>query len=204
MIPTCRVLLIAICSCYLLTGCSTAPAPEAQPPISRPAADPLKPEHVLESFDKARARECIRVAKPKDLQATLTTRAGSADGFPIVTVKVYDVAGDDVIVGYEPLCVVVHCGNFERHGPAMTFVQRREILRPRQPLEFELASGDWEPSSTGDGPRDLLAPTELSPGRYPIWATFHLGGPDGPAIDTPHDWYVVDQPPTASRPSAPR
>lgn len=136
-------------------------------------------------------RACIRIAKPTDLQASLMTRDGSADHFPLVTVKVYDVAGADVKVGYEPGSVVVHCGDYEQRGPAVTFVQRREILRPRQPLELELASGEWEPSATGDGPRDLLGPTELPPGRYPVWATFHLGGPDGPAIETPHDWYVV-------------
>lgn len=119
------------------------------------------------------------------------TQPGTADHFPVVTVKVYDVTNEDVIVGYEPGCVVVHCGGFELHGPPVTFVQRREILRPRQPLEFALTSGDWAPSSTAAGPRDLLAATDLPPGRYPIWATFHLGNPDGPAIDTPRDWYVV-------------
>jgi hypothetical protein len=190
MIPTRFLLLIVPCSPCVLTGCSTVPAPETQPATSRPA-DPSKPEHVLESFDTTKERQCIRIAKPNDLQASLMTRDGSADHFPIVTVKVYDVASDDVIVGYEPGCVVVHCGNFELHGPPVTFVQRREILRPRQPLEFEISSGDWEPSSTDNGPRDLLGPTELPPGRYPVWATFHLGGPDGPAIDTPRDWYLV-------------
>jgi hypothetical protein len=153
-------------------------------------ANPSRPEHVLESFNPAKARECIRIARPVDLQASLMARNGSTDHFPVVTVKIYDIAGDDVIVGYEPGCVVVHCGDYELHGPAVTFVQRREILRPRQPLELKLPSGDWEPSPSS-GPRDLLAPTDLPPGRYPIWATFHLGSPDGPPIETPHDWHVV-------------
>lgn len=184
----------------VLSGCGAAPGPgpghmSASPPASTQSVasgNPLKPEHVLESFDPADATESFRVARPADLQVSLMTRAArAADRFPAVTVKVYNIASQDVIVGYEPGCVVVHCGKFEQSGPAVTFVQRREILRPRQPLEFELNSGEWEPSSTGNGPRDLLTPTELPPGRYPIWATFQLGGAHGSPIESPHDSYVV-------------
>lgn len=132
----------------------------------------------------------FRLAEAKDLRATLITRSGTADHFPVCTVQVYNVADDDVVVGYEPGCVVVHCGEFEQQGPAVTFVGRREILRSQQPIEFELPSGSWAQVSSS-GPRNLLIPSQLPSGKYTIWATFRITGTDGPLVETPRDTYFV-------------
>ena len=136
------------------------------------------------------ARESFRVAGAKDLQAILIARPTRTSRYPLCTVKVYNLAGEDVIVGYEPLSVVVHCGEYEQRGPPVTFVYRREILAQQQPLEFELPPGGWGRSPTA-GSKELLIPTELPSGQYPIWATFRIGGPGGEIIETEHGRYDV-------------
>jgi hypothetical protein len=133
--------------------------------------------------------ETIRLAQPKDLQVTLMAPTNPSDHYPLATVKVYNVATHDVIVSYEPGCVVIHCGGFEQRGPGMTFTRRREILRPRQPLEFEIPAGGWSRSST-PGEQDLLLPVPLPPGKYPVWATFQLSG-STQLVESPRDTYVV-------------
>lgn len=133
--------------------------------------------------------ETIRLARPLDLQLTLTTPANPSDHFPRAVVKVYNASNEDLIVGYEPGCVVVHCGEFEQHAPGMTFTQRREILRPKQPLEFEMPTGGWM-RSPGPGGQDLLIPLLLPPGKYAVWATFQLSG-STKAIQSPRDTYNV-------------
>lgn len=116
------------------------------------------------------------------------TRPGK-DRWPAATVKIYNNSGDEVIVGYEPGSVVVHCGEFEQRGPAITFVERREILTPKQPLAFELQPGGWMRSS-GTAARDLMIPVELPPGKYPVWATFRLAGAND-LVESPPDLYIV-------------
>ncbi|HWE93926.1 MAG TPA: hypothetical protein VG269_08190 [Tepidisphaeraceae bacterium] len=120
---------------------------------------------------------------------SLMTPANPSDHFPHATVKVYNTAAEDVIVGYEPGCVVVHCGPYEQHGPGVTFTRRREILRPRQPLEFELPAGGWMRSPTA-GEQDLLLPVELPKGEYSIWATFKLIGSEQ-GVESAHERFVV-------------
>lgn len=151
--------------------------PKSNPGTTRPA--------MTEPAD----RETIRLAKPQDLQVSLITPANPSDHYPKATVKVYNAANEDLIVGYEPGCVVVHCGQFEQHAPGMTFTQRREILRPRQPLEFEMPTGGWM-RSPGPGGQDLLIPLSLPPGKYSVWATFQLSG-SNKLIESPRDTYVV-------------
>lgn len=131
----------------------------------------------------------IRIAEPGDLQVTLMTPPNPADHFPHATAKVYNAASEDVIVGYEPGCVVIHCGEYEQHAPGMTFTQRREILRPRQPLEFDVPPGGWMRSPT-TGEQDLMLPVELPKGKYPVWATFKLSGSQQ-VVESPHEVYVV-------------
>ena len=133
--------------------------------------------------------ETIRIAEPGELQVTLMTPPNASDHFPHATVKVYNVSEEDVIVGYEPGCVVVHCGTYEQHAPGMTFTQRREILRPRQPLEFDIPPGGWMRSPTS-GEQDLMLPVELPKGKYPVWATFKLSGSQE-RVESPHDTYLA-------------
>jgi len=136
------------------------------------------------------ARQCFRVPEAADLQVTLITRPNPKDHFPLATVKIYNIASDEIIVAYQPGSVVFHCGELEQPGPAITFVERREILRSQQPLVFEIGSDGWMRSpSTGNG--DLFIPLDLPPGRYPIWATFRMGGEGGPVIESSPDWYTV-------------
>jgi hypothetical protein len=138
---------------------------------------------------QAAQTETIRLADPQDLQVTLMAPANPSDHYPLATVKVYNVADHEVIVGYEPGCVVIHCGGFEQHGPGMTFTRRREILRPRQPLEFEIPAGGWTRSPT-PGEQDLLLPVPLPAGKYPVWATFQLSG-STVRVESPRDAYIV-------------
>lgn len=146
---------------------------------------------MLESFDSSKDVECVHVARAADLRVTLSTRIDPIDHFPLATVKVYNAAKQDVIVGYEPGCVVLRCGDLRRAAPPITFVQRREILRPGQPLEFDFASGGWTPGDSTSGERELLTPTALPSGRYQVWATFRLGSADGPTIQSQSERYVV-------------
>jgi hypothetical protein len=134
-------------------------------------------------------RETIHIAVPANLQVTVITPANPSDHFPKATVKIYNTASNDVIVGYEPGCVVVHCGEFEQRAPGMTFTQRREILRPRQPLEFEMPTGGWM-RSPRPGEQDLLIPLSLPPGKYPVWASFQLSGSQR-MVESAHDTYIM-------------
>jgi hypothetical protein len=147
----------------------------------RPPAKPATKPAQTESF---------RPAEAGDFQATLATRADASDHFPLATIKIYNTSKDSVIVSYEPQCIMLHCGPYEKSAPPLTFVQRREILRPKEPLEFELDSGDWRQSAHGSE-RDLMLPTTLPSGKYETWATFRLSGTNGPTVQTPHDWFVV-------------
>lgn len=152
----------------------------------------LRSSHLATTRPATTARadsETIRIARLGDLQVELTTPANPSDHFPKAIVKVYNASNEDLIVGYEPGCVVVHCGEFEQHAPGMTFTQRREILRPRQPLEFDMPTGGWM-RSPGPGGQDLLIPVDLSPGKYPVWATFQLSGSEK-TIRSTRDTYVV-------------
>lgn len=159
------------------------------PRASRQILPSNRPDATRPAMSEPADRETIRIAQPEDLQATLMTPANSSDHFPKATVKVYNTASHDVIVGYEPGCVVVHCGAFEQHAPGMTFTRRREILRSRQPLEFEMSTGGWM-RSPGPGEQDLLIPLSLPPGKYSVWATFKVSGSDR-TIESQHDTYVV-------------
>lgn len=165
----------------VIAGCHATPQASTSKPSSQPVAAAQTQPGRWQSF---------RLAEAKDLRATLITRSGTADHFPVCTVQVYNVASDDVVVAYEPGCVVVHCGEFEQQGPAVTFVGRREILRSQQLIEFELPSGSWAQASA-TGPRNLLIPSQLPSGKYPIWATFRIAGVDGPLVETPRDTYYV-------------
>lgn len=167
--------------CFM-AGCYATPR---EPSTSNPSSQPVEAAQT-----QGGRWVTFRLAEAKDLRATLITRSGTADHFPVCTVQVYNVAGDDVVVGYEPACVVVHCGQYEQQGPATTFVGRREILRSQQPIEFELPPGSWAQAST-TGARNLLIPSQLPSGKYPIWATFRIAGSDGPLVETPHDTYFV-------------
>lgn len=162
-------------------GC--VPCAERQvPPSTQPAATRAATTAPDET-------ETFQIGKPGDLQVELTTPANPADHFPKAIVKIYNASNKDLIVGYEPGCIVVHCGGFEQRAPGMTFTQRREILRPRQPLEFEMPTGGWM-RSPGPGGQDLLIPLDLPTGKYAVWATFQLSGSDK-TIQSPRDTYVV-------------
>lgn len=167
----------------LLVGGTAGPK---QNDAARPAPAATQPTPA--TTQKAKT-ETIRVAEPGDLQVTLMTPANPSDHYPRATVKVYNGSKEDVIVGYEPGCVVVHCGPFEQRGPAMTFTRRREILRPRQPIEFEIRPGGWMRSPT-TGDQDLFIPLPLPAGKYRTWATFQLSGATE-LVESPRDNYVV-------------
>jgi len=138
-------------------------------------------------------RLSFRLAVPADLRVILIIRSDPATHYPLCTVQVYNNSDDEVIVGYEPGSVVVHCGEYERRGPAPTFVSRREILRPNQPIEFELPAGGWARSPAAQ-PQELLIPMRLPPGRYPLWASFRTASTGESAVQSERDTYVVEKP----------
>lgn len=133
-------------------------------------------------------RQSFRVAKAKDLQVIVFATQDPEHHFPNVAVKIYNIADEDVIVGYEPGSVVVHCGDYQKGGPAVTFVHRREILSPHQPLEIVIAPGGWTRSNVA-GERELMLPTDLPAGRYELWASFRVEGDS--AIESRHEGYEV-------------
>jgi hypothetical protein len=133
-------------------------------------------------------RECIRVATAKDLQVILFAVKDREHGFPVSVVKIYNNAPDDVIVGYEPGSVVVHCGAYQQQGPAVTFVHRREILSPHEPLEIALPPAGWTRTNPA-GERELMLPTDLPPGKYELWASFRVEG--DAEIQSRHETYEL-------------
>ena len=172
--------LTTIAAAFLAAGCCAG----------RHDANEAHPSTAPVATTRPVRQATFRIADARDLRATLITRPNTKSGFPLVIVQIYNGADDDVIVEYEPGCVVMHCGEYEQHGPAAAFVSRREILRPSEPIEFELPTGGWRrsPSATSS---ELLIPSELPRGTYPAWATLRLAGPDGGMIETPHDTYAV-------------
>lgn len=116
----------------------------------------------------------FRLAEPKDLKILISTRKAGADGFPTVVADLWNNSADDVVVAYESGSLILHCGPYENHGPDDVFGRRREILDPHQSLTFRIASGGWSRSPT-TGPHDLMLPTELPKGKYPMWVTFQVG-----------------------------
>ena len=171
--------------CIVAAGCHArqpAPVPSnPQPAATRPSTAPTI----------TAATETFRLAGPGDLQALLIAAPGGNGHFPLCTVKIYNVASEDVILGYEPGSVIVHCGEFERRAPDATFITRREILRPNQPLEFELPPGGAWARSPSAGSRELLVPIELPSGTYTVWATFRAAGPATATITSRRDVYRV-------------
>lgn len=155
---------------------------EASVASTRPATQP--------ATTRAGRWETFRVADATDLRAILITSPNPVGHYPACVVQVYNASEQDVVVLYEPLSVVVHCGPYELHGPPATFVSRREVLRPNQPIEFQMPAAGWSRSPTAE-PRELLIPTELPAGTYPVWATFTLGGAGGQTIETAHYTFTV-------------
>jgi hypothetical protein len=118
----------------------------------------------------------------------VATQKPGADGFPVAFVQMWNSSGDEVLVEYQSASVVLHCGPFEQHGPAGVFGRRREVLDPQQELDFDMHAGRWSRSPT-TGPRDLMLPTELPKGKYPMWATFRMPGADGEVVESDRDTY---------------
>jgi hypothetical protein len=158
-------------------GCGSPPresAPSTQPAATAPSAG-------LQSFRPARA---------EDLRMLVATRKPGPDGFPIATIQLWNNSSDEVIVEYQAGSVVLHCGPFEQHGPAFVLGRRREILDPQQELDFTMPTGNWYRSPT-TGPKDLMLPSDLEKGKYPMWATFRVPGPNGGIVESDKDAYEV-------------
>jgi hypothetical protein len=173
-----RLLAVAVCC---VAGCRATPS---ESPITSTRTTTLR------ATTRAGRWETFRVAEGKDLRAILITSPNPAGHYPTCVVQVYNASEEDVVVSYEPGSVVVHCGPYELHGPPATFVSRREVLRPNQPIEFSLPAAGWSRSPTNE-PRELLIPTELPAGTYPVWATFRAGSQDGQTIETAHYTFTV-------------
>jgi hypothetical protein len=118
----------------------------------------------------------------------VATQKPEADGFPVAVVQLWNNSSDEVLVEYEPGSVVLHCGPFEQHGPANIFGRRREVLDPQQELDFDMHAGRWSRSPT-TGPRDLMLPTALPKGKYPMWATFQIPGTGNGNVESDKDTY---------------
>ena len=179
-----RLLMELSAACLAVGCCQVRPQPRAASaaPASQPASTPAA----------ADTRATFRFARAADLRIILIARSDPASRYPLCTVQVYNNSEEDVIVGYEPGSVVVHCGEYERRGPAPTFVSRREILRPNQPVEFELPAGGWSRSPSAE-PQELLIPTRLPPGGYPLWATFQPAAPTAGQVQSERDTYRVEE-----------
>lgn len=118
----------------------------------------------------------------------ISTRKAGPDGFPQASIQLWNNSSDEVLVEYAAGSVVLHCGPFEQHGPADVFGRRREVLDPQQELDFNMPAGRWSRSPT-TGPRDLMLPSDLPKGEYPMWATFRVPGPAGFEIKSEPDIY---------------
>jgi hypothetical protein len=118
----------------------------------------------------------------------ISARRAGADGFPIAAIQLWNNSGDDVLVQYQSGSVVLNCGPFEQHGPGQVLGRRREVLEPQQELDFEMPEGRWARSPT-TGPRDLMLPSELPHGTYPLWATFRVAGAGGEFVESDRDSY---------------
>ena len=172
------LLAIAVCC---VAGCRGTPR-EPAVASTRPAT--------LPATTQGGRWETFRVGEGTDLRAILITSPNPAGHYPTCVVQVYNASEEDVVVSYEPGSVVVHCGPYELRGPPATFVSRREVLRPNQPIEFNLPGAGWSRSPTTE-PRELLIPTELPAGTYPVWATFRVGSEGGQTIETAHYTFTV-------------
>ena len=120
----------------------------------------------------------------------VSTQKPGPDGFPVAVVELWNDSSDEVLLEYASSSVVLHCGPYEQHGPADLFGRRREVLDPQQGLNFVMPSGHWLRTPTA-GPRELLLPTELAKGKYPMWATFQMSGAgaQGQRVESDHDTY---------------
>lgn len=164
---------------WSMTGCGSPrpPAPATQPALTTapsPSSDVL-------SFRKAKA---------EDLRMLVATRKPGPDGFPIATIQMWNNSADEVLAEYQAGSLVLHCGPFEQHGPAFVLGRRREVLDPQQELDFTMPTGNWYRSPT-TGPRDLMLPSALEKGKYPMWATFQVPGPGGGIVESDRDAYEV-------------
>ena len=182
-----RLSLLLVLS-SVLPGCAHPSTPLPESRVTTPAAI-TEASTTRAATTQAARWETLRIATAADLELRLSTRVDPKDHFLVCVVKVYNASGGDVILDYEPLSATVHCGQYEQRGPAVTFVHRREVLRPQQALELEIPPGGWVPSPTATE-QDLMIPTELPPGTYPVWATFHLPT-DSATIDSGRDSYTV-------------
>jgi hypothetical protein len=63
-------------------------------------------------------------------------------------------------------------------------------LDPQQELDFTMPTGNWYRTPT-IGPKDLMLPSELEKGKYPMWATFRVPGPNGGIVESDKDAYEV-------------
>jgi hypothetical protein len=119
----------------------------------------------------------------------ISARKPGKDGFPVASIQLWNDSSAEVLVQYQSGSVVLHCGPFEQHGPAGVFGRRREILEPQQELDFEMPEGRWARSPT-TGPQELMLPSELPKGEYPMWATFRTAG-DGGTVESDRDNFDV-------------
>lgn len=177
MLPT-----VAAAFVFATTGCGPGT------PKGAVAAPTSAPTTASSTSD---ATESFRRARADDLRILIGPRTVGKDGFPLASVQVWNNGGDDVIVEYAPGSVVLHCGPYEQHGPDLLLGRRREILEPQQDVDFAMPRGKWSRSPATTGPQDLMLPTELEKGKYPLWATFRVTGPGGEIVESDHDTYEV-------------
>lgn len=153
-------------------GCAAPVASAPAPAATQPVAD----------------RACFRAAQAKDLRILISTRKAGLDGFPVAGIQLWNNSPEEVIVQYDSASVVLHCGPFEQHGPANVLGRRREILDPQEELDFEMPQGHWA-RSAANGERDLMLPSDLPRGNYPMWATFRVAAPAGGTVESDRDQF---------------
>jgi hypothetical protein len=174
---------VVLAGVWLAAGCQSAPADSTVLAATR-ATPALQTAPATQSAQ----RQLFRVATAKDLQVILFATKDDEHHFPNSIVKIYNAADEDVIVVYEPGSVVVHCGDYQKEGPPVTFVRRREILSPHQPLELAIPPGGWTRTNAA-GEHELMLPTDLPAGRYELWASFRVEG--DAVIESRHEGYDV-------------
>jgi len=112
-----------------------------------------------------------------------------ADGFPVVVVQLTNLSNDEVLVGYEKGSIEVHCGPYVQYGPFAVDGRRQEVLDARGWIQFPPPRGRWTLRSTRGA--ELMVPTTLESGDYPLSASFRLTTGDRAVIHSPRQVYSV-------------
>lgn len=179
IIRNCSMLFPAIAvlsAILLLCGCGISHSPQSHP---APAKEPSP------------IRQSVRVAEPEDLKLYIYSWKPGPDGFPQVTLDLRNNLNEDLLVAYAQGSVTVHCGPYAQTGPALVGLRRREVLDPFGSMKLFSPKGGWIELSA-DGKSELVVPIRLPAGKYELWASFEVAGPNPGVIESMRQTCQID------------